>query len=392
MKIGILTFHRAINYGAVMQAFSLQQKLQNDFPNDSIEIIDYNCKKREWFKLKCPLIFMYRRSLKEGVQKIVQTKIFNKALKKLVLSESLISVSNKKVDDYITKHYDVVIVGSDAVFNWKDLGLPNPYFLKDVKNKFKLSYAASSHLQNFYDISNKDRTYLQEALNDFQYIGVRDDNTNDFVKMFLNNKNVQHNCDPTIFLDMKFDQMDLIKKLKKHKFDFSKKTIFIMLMKSDYAKYVRRYFGDEYQIVALMDGNKYADKYLYDLNPFEWAKVFKYGSFLITDYFHGTIMGLKNGIPVLSIDSSGYGKDGIYESKAYDLLYKRLELPELYIRSDSIDGDSGYNCFTQRIKIIDAMFDANIVKERIEKEAENYNGLYNELIRIKLSEASKNGD
>ena len=42
MKIGILTYHRAINYGAVLQSFSLVERLKKDFPNESIEIIDYN--------------------------------------------------------------------------------------------------------------------------------------------------------------------------------------------------------------------------------------------------------------------------------------------------------------------------------------------------------------
>ena len=41
MRIGILTFHKAINYGAYLQAFSLSHKLQEQFPNDTVEIIDY---------------------------------------------------------------------------------------------------------------------------------------------------------------------------------------------------------------------------------------------------------------------------------------------------------------------------------------------------------------
>ena len=65
MRIGILTFHRAINYGAVMQAYSLSKQLKESFPEDSVEIIDYNCKQREFYKIKCPLVFLYRRSVKE---------------------------------------------------------------------------------------------------------------------------------------------------------------------------------------------------------------------------------------------------------------------------------------------------------------------------------------
>ena len=41
MRIGILTFHKAINYGAYLQAFSLSSKLREQFLSDEVEIIDY---------------------------------------------------------------------------------------------------------------------------------------------------------------------------------------------------------------------------------------------------------------------------------------------------------------------------------------------------------------
>ena len=41
MKIGIMTFHRAINYGAVLQTYALQKYL-NDSGYDA-EVIDYRC-------------------------------------------------------------------------------------------------------------------------------------------------------------------------------------------------------------------------------------------------------------------------------------------------------------------------------------------------------------
>ena len=39
MKVAIITFHRAINYGAVLQAYALQKTLNNN--NISSDIIDY---------------------------------------------------------------------------------------------------------------------------------------------------------------------------------------------------------------------------------------------------------------------------------------------------------------------------------------------------------------
>ena len=42
MKVGILTFHRAINYGAVLQAWALKTFLQNK--GYEACVIDYRCK------------------------------------------------------------------------------------------------------------------------------------------------------------------------------------------------------------------------------------------------------------------------------------------------------------------------------------------------------------
>lgn len=371
MKIGILTFHRAINYGAFMQAYSLLTKLQEDFPNDDIEIIDYNNKKREIFLKKCPLIFMYRRSLKEGFQKYIQTVEFKRSLQFLCLSKSFLSCSNEKIDIFIEKTYDIIIVGSDAVFNWNDIGLPNPYFLYGIKSKKKLSYAASAHLQKYDNVSKKEKKYLRDALKDFFYLGVRDNSTARFVDGLVKNAKSRHNCDPSIFLKLNFSEMNLVEKLKRHKFDFSKKTVFVMLMNSKYGKYVKQYFGKECQIVALMDGNKYADNYLYDLNPFEWAHVFKYGNFLVTDYFHGTIFGLKNKIPVMSIDASKYCVES-YESKAKDLLVTRLGLQVNYVNGKELEGTEGYRNFAKRIEEIQREFDPELITKKIEEEAKSY--------------------
>ena len=42
MKLGILTFHKSINYGAFMQCYALSQRLQRDFPQIEVEVIDYH--------------------------------------------------------------------------------------------------------------------------------------------------------------------------------------------------------------------------------------------------------------------------------------------------------------------------------------------------------------
>jgi len=357
-----------------MQAYSLSRRLTRDFPDAEIEIIDYNPRAREFFKFKCPLVFTYRRGIGAAIKKAVQTRVFNKFVSaNLPVGKRLLGVSDDRLYKYIGTRYDVVVVGSDAVFNWNDLGLPNPYFLGGISDKPKLSYAASAHLQFFGRLDPEKKEYLKEALSDFQYVGVRDESTATFVNEVTGgHMTAVHNCDPTIFLEMDFPEMSLDKKLRKAGFDPNKKTVFVMLMHPEYAAFARRYFGDDVQIVALMDSNKNANIYLHNLNPFEWAHVFSRGHFLVTDYFHGTIMALKNGIPTLSVDASKYCTEG-YESKARDLLYTRLQHPYLYLNSSELSGEGGYERFARAVKEIEEKFDPDAIAAAMARESLGYN-------------------
>ena len=42
MKIGILTYHLSHNFGAYLQAYALTMRLREEFPQDRIELINFN--------------------------------------------------------------------------------------------------------------------------------------------------------------------------------------------------------------------------------------------------------------------------------------------------------------------------------------------------------------
>ena len=171
MRIGILTFHRSYNYGAFMQCYSLSKKLQEQFPEHQVEIIDYTTKKvKDHYEAE---LLRYTDS---AVRKRVAERnmLFTKAQDTLPLSEyNCVSDDYSDTVDYMNSTYDAVIVGSDAVWNWVVRGFPNLYFLKDYKGK-KYSYAASVHGMSYLNMTNAQKEYLKEAFSQFEYIGVRD--------------------------------------------------------------------------------------------------------------------------------------------------------------------------------------------------------------------------
>ncbi|MBR3780150.1 MAG: polysaccharide pyruvyl transferase family protein, partial [Clostridia bacterium] len=95
---------------------------------------------------------------------------------------------------------------------------------------------------------------------------------------------------------------------------------------------VKKMFGDKYQVVALYNYCKNADVNLYDLTPYEWAYVFRYFKLTFTTFFHGTLLSLRDGVPVICIDlNTEFGKK--HTPKTLDVL-KRLGFEDWYFTTD----------------------------------------------------------
>lgn len=381
-KVGILTYHRAMNYGAFMQAYSFSQKLRKCFPDYDIEIIDFNTRQRSRNDKLRLLSFLKHRGLKNSLQMHVQYSVFRKSISQLKRSTKYITDKYECLIPELEKKYDALIVGSDAVFNWGDIGIPNIFFLNEIKKCKKLSYAASVHMQRYLDVSQEERDYLSSAIKGFEYLGVRDKETENFTKHFNNEAAPVHNCDPTVFIDFNdYKTPNLISKALDRGVDINKPTIILMTKHDKYAKYIKEWYGDKYQLVAVAIDNKYADAFLYNLNPFEWSRIFSYATFTVTEFFHGTLLSLKNETPVICIDSSGF-TDKNYEGKSKDLLCMRLNLPEFYFHSNEFNNDG----FAERLKDVCNGFIVNDYKEKIrsafEKEAQSFESFRKALEQI----------
>lgn len=63
-RIGILTFHRAINYGACLQAYALKKYIKDQ--GNECDIIDYHCPAIEDFYNR---VFLWEDSFKTKIKK-----------------------------------------------------------------------------------------------------------------------------------------------------------------------------------------------------------------------------------------------------------------------------------------------------------------------------------
>ena len=177
MKIATITFHRAINYGAILQCYALQKAIKN-FGYDS-EVIDYDCriisKGYRFIKTESVLSFIKSLMLLPFYYRKKQNyeRFINRYIK---------MSRNHVAKDFsgVSSAYAAVITGSDQVWNYKLTGCDSAYFLDFVPEKRKrLSYAASFGIK---DIPDSYRTFYQQHIDGMGYISVREHTGADLVK------------------------------------------------------------------------------------------------------------------------------------------------------------------------------------------------------------------
>ncbi len=338
-KVGILTFHRSINYGAFMQAYSLSKKIKKSFPDVTVEIIDYTSKiMDDHYVPKINLSTL--RNPRGYLLKKKQYKLFKEALARLPLSEKKMCSDGQtqQVLKAYEDDYDVFVVGSDAVWNWCKRGFPNPYLFNFEKDVKKLSYAASAYGMDSSYVKNGEREYFAASLEKFAFIGVRDEYTASLVKSVSSAAIPEYTCDPTVFLDMNdvFAEIGLSKEefrtkiYKKLNISEDKKIIGMMGVPAELAEKISRRFGGEYVLVNLYNYSRFVKTQLLDIDPFEWAAVFGLFDLTVTSFFHGTLLSLCNGTPVINYDFSAFSRNN--EGKICDVM-RRLDLSDCHFKS-----------------------------------------------------------
>lgn len=329
-RIGILTFHRSINYGAYMQSFSLSHYLQKRFPDCQVEVIDYESKfmgehyvpRLNLSYLRHPIIFHHKKK---------QYQSFQKALSHLPLSQQYFAFDGVDEDfsRYVNDRYDVVIVGSDAVFNWLKRGFPNPYVCPPGNRK--LSYAASAYGMSKQQVKPEQMEAFGKFLEEFSFVGVRDVYTEGLVRQACAAAQPEFTCDPTVFLDLDevyarlgHTQESFREHIyKKYRLPQNKKLIGVMETNPEAMQVLRKALGGDYYFVGLYSHTKGVDKHIGDVNPLEWSVLFGLFEMTITNYFHGTLLSLRNHTPVLSFDRTPFSK--LHEGKIHDVM-RRMDL------------------------------------------------------------------
>ena len=213
--VGILTFHKAINYGAVLQAYALRSAIESFGHNCSV--INYANPKmlKESKAFYLPkhqsivdrALYLYRIPMRAR-----QVKKFNSFLNNhLALSKKILTNSDDLKS--ISENYDAFVTGSDQVFNYKGTGEDFNFYLEfENDNSKKIAYAPSFGLSNIDDY-HKDR--VARCLSSFKALSVREDIGASLTEE-LTGICPPKVCDPTFLVDKEqWETLSIAPRIKK---------------------------------------------------------------------------------------------------------------------------------------------------------------------------------
>lgn len=315
MKIGILTYHRAKNYGAYLQAYGLCTRL-NEEADITAEIIDFHMKKEvAAYRINSSLKYRVRHFQEYCFRKKLYSAFENSMEELPVSDEYCCSDDPEDLRKLVQGKYDVILAGSDEI--WKTDGIrsfPNPYWLEGDMGCLKVSYAASSR-SDLSAMPCQQRQKIKKYLKDFSYISVRDQITgNQFKKIFGSEKEIHLDPDPSLFCHYHGDRERGRRLLEvKAGLDLRRKTAVVMTENDEVAQAIRKEFQKEYQLVSVFHWHR-GYKNIADLTPFEWLNVLISADFLFTSYFHATCFAIVYNVPFLAFGTR------IKSSKLRDVL------------------------------------------------------------------------
>lgn len=329
-KVGVITFHSANNYGAVLQAWALQKVLQ-DLGLES-GIINYHPDVIDG--LYDPM--RLSRGIKRSIKRI---RIFLRNRKSLVRYDKFQRFLKKNfnlIGDYRTYKelkaakldLDAYIVGSDQVWNPSHIGGFNPaYYLNFAEpDKIKLSYAPS--IGSDY-IGSKYKEDMKKSLNSYTGISIRERSAQAALQE-LADKPVEVVLDPTLLLEDK--DYEAIK-VKSHI-----KEPYILVYSIEKNKQVMALANKVSLALGLpIIQRRPIPGLINQLEPFytadagEFLGLIEGAAYVITNSFHGTVFSILYERPFVSMLHSNTG------SRTQDLLTE-LGL-ESHILHDIVDFD-----------------------------------------------------
>lgn len=320
-KVGILTVHSSINFGAVLQAYSLMTILKKK--GFDAEFIDYQCQaviERENNK---------KLGTKDYLKKILWLSKYKKYDIKIKRYKEFMDMYYKVSNDKYKKsnireaeqNYDYIITGSDQIWNFDITGCDTSFMLDFVENSNKKkSYAASF---GYGTIPDKYFKLAEECLKTYSTLLVREESGEKEIreKMGLIANTV---LDPTLLLQKNEWEKFLDNRKPKEEYILiytvaSPKYLF------DFARNLSKETGYKIKVLKMEpEKERKGMESIYDAGPIEFLNYINNAKYILTTSFHGLIFSLI------------FNKDFYFEANT-ESNRNTSRLTDLAIKTDVLD-------------------------------------------------------
>ena len=305
MKIGIITFHCAYNFGSNLQAYALQT-LCNKIDNQ-VDIIDYRGRDFNQYRIFRPL-----RPWTIPHNLSALPRLLNRRRSFRIFWDRYYSLTNATYHYYserklssLTSRYDCFICGSDQIWNLDcTSGVVEPFFLSFAGDKRRVAYAPSLAHTSFRP-ENFNKGQVARLLSKFDYLSVREEET---VPLFqtLTEKPIEVVLDPTLLLNAEdYSEMASGKVLEG---DY----IFMYLLRKCpelIESTVTMASATGMKVVYISEKNLDIPNSvnLFGVGPEEFVSLIAHASLILTNSFHATVFSVLFHKPfrVFATDKSG---------------------------------------------------------------------------------------
>ena len=321
MKVGVLTFHKCINYGSYWQARCLVEALRAK--GHDAELLDHDCSCVRRAEARCALQPKLpertpRQELRNYAEK---TRRFMEAVTGLPLSRRF-SLHEPEA----ASSYDAIVVGSDEVWNFRHpwYGSKPIFFGDGLQTSRLVSYGASFGNHSAWDGIHPD---WARKLNRFSAISVRDENSWHLVRGGTG-REPQLVLDPCLLFpspatSKQTDTEAPYALVYGYSFPAWLKTL---------ARRWSRAAG--VRLISIGYSNDFADEQRIAEGPIEFARLMEGARAVLTNFFHGCIFALLQGKPWATVPSD-------YRSIKIPDLASCLGAEHRIIANDSDDASFG---------------------------------------------------
>ncbi|MDB5613223.1 MAG: polysaccharide pyruvyl transferase [Devosia sp.] len=286
-RIGVLTFHRCINYGSYWQARCLVEGLRAQ-GHDAV-LLDHQSRRINLAEWRCAL-----RPIPEADPRSYRQAYVSKARKFFAAFEDLPRSRPFPLHaPEQSEAYDLVLVGSDEVWNLRHpwYGGEGLFYGEGLPATRLASYAASFGNQ---PSSHALDEHWSQRLGRFHDISVRDRNSQELVMGATGHR-------PTLVLDpcLQFDQFIPRTTLP------PSGTRYAVVYGHGFPEWLSVAVAawaaaNDIKLVSIGYDNAWADEQQIDAGPLQFADLMSRASAVITNFFHGCVFALVNGKPFVT--------------------------------------------------------------------------------------------